>query len=336
MKKRCSNIIANNIIDEMYNDSTLFCWNNSKSKFYLQLMPSNIKKKISILLKDEVQSNITMKLKYNYQALFIIFWHSPTRKDKYIKTLNEILYAAMWILYNEFNHSSEYQYYIRIIINYRAIIHQCKSIEDYKKYAISSKKELKFIASAFTPSTTYFFRDNLDSEITAIIPKVKEKLKILIIWCSTWSEVYSVTYILHKLDIPFQLLATDINEKALLYAKNGIYDYNIINQINNQARISELFTHKWEVRKRYRTNIVFKQLNIIKDTTNHIYDIIIARNIIKYFNEADKNLCFQKIWNILKSNWILIVWTQKGTNKDINPKKYIKCYKIWDYSYQLI
>ena len=64
------------------------------------------------------------------------------------------------------------------------------------------------------------------------------------------------------------------------------------------------------------------------------FDLIIARNIIKYFNNKKQALILNNITKVISMNWLLMVWIQDWSNKDIDPWKYISLQKIGKYTYK--
>lgn len=57
------------------------------------------------------------------------------------------------------------------------------------------------------------------------------------------------------------------------------------------------------------------------------FDLIIAGNIIKYFNNNKQALILNNITKVLSMNWLLMIWIQDWSNKDIDPWKYISLKK---------
>lgn len=306
----------------------------AKQKFYINT--SNIKTTLETFLIQH----------YKYSKSFIntshpnliSFLKSAVFFDNHIQIIDNILIDLMGISFFSFNLNPNYQKYIRAIIDYRIITTPIKSINEYSQYIKRNKKERNLLIWYLTPSTSYFFRDNLLKEIALIsshLTKHKD-LRILVLWCSTWSEVCSLTYALQTANIiSYKILATDINIHTLKYAENGYYEDWLIATLPTDIA-KDLFDQNY-ISDKYKQNIIFQQLDILNLNSLFLgqkFDLIIARNIIKYFNNKKQALILNNITKVLSMNWLLMVWIQDWSNKDIDPWKYISLQKIGKYTYK--
>ena len=150
-------------------------------------------------------------------------------------------------------------------------------------------------------TVTEMFRD--PTFYKALKEKVLKRLatypfiKIWIAGCATGEEVYSVAILLHEAGLLERsvIYATDINQKSLQHAQEGIYSLahmksyteNYLKAGGNNS-FSEYFTAKYEgalFNKALKTNVVFSSHNLATDKSFNEFQLIICRNVLIYFNQ---------------------------------------------------
>jgi chemotaxis protein methyltransferase CheR len=122
-------------------------------------------------------------------------------------------------------------------------------------------------------------------------------LKIWIAGCATGEEVYSVAILLSECGLLQRsiIYATDINQKSLRIAKEGLYAIanmkahteNYIKAGGNRS-FSEYYKAKYDsvlFDKSLRQNIVFSPHNLTVDRSFNEFQLIICRNVLIYFNQ---------------------------------------------------
>ncbi len=126
-------------------------------------------------------------------------------------------------------------------------------------------------------------------------------IKIWIAGCATGEEVYSIAILLEEEGLLNRtvIYATDINQKSLQIAKDGIYDIEKMKNhtINYQKSggknsFSEYYKAKYNsvmFNKSLKTNIVFSPHNLAIDKSFNEFQLIICRNVLIYFNQQLQN-----------------------------------------------
>ncbi len=180
--------------------------------------------------------------------------------------------------------------------------------------------ELLALLNEITIGETCFFRNQpqLDAVRDVVIPKIIEartKLPIrrLRIWsagCSTGEESYTLAMLfleespgrLH--DWRFEILATDLNERSLTHAKEGLYGSYSTRKLNTYYR-EKYFSPEGEQLKVLpvvRKHVNFMRLNLSEDACMALMksvDIIFCCNVLIYFNLASKGRVIQHFYNKL-------------------------------------
>ena len=213
---------------------------------------------------------------------------------------------------------------------------------DFTNYALPSIKrriahysrqnkitDLKALKSSLLSDASIFedFVQSLSVTVTALFrdpafySSLREKvlnrlgtypvLKIWVAGCATGEEVYSVAILLHEAGLLQRSLiyATDINNKSLSTAKEGIYNianmqaYTINYQnAGGQKSLSEYYTAHYNAvlfNRLLKKNIVFAHHNLAVDRFFNEFQLIICRNVLIYFNQHLQNKVFHLFYDSL-------------------------------------
>lgn len=157
----------------------------------------------------------------------------------------------------------------------------------------------------FTVNVTEMFRDPMFYR--SLRENVLKRLatypfiKVWIAGCSTGEEIYSMAILLKEeclLDRTV-IYATDINQKALQTAKEGIYRMNLMKSYTSnyqnaggKSSFSGYYSAKYDsvlIDKSLKQNIVFAIHNLAVDTSFNEFQLILCRNVLIYFNQSLQN-----------------------------------------------
>ncbi len=186
----------------------------------------------------------------------------------------------------------------------------CSKLEDDKAYL---RKLLDFL----TINVSEFFRDihlfnKLESVVLPDLIKNNRDLKIWSAGCSRGQEPYTIAMMLES-QIPkvhYRILATDIDEGALRYARaGGPYTKEDIRNIPEKF-INRHITKKddkFVVKPGLQERIEFQQQNLLRDRFEVNFDLIICRNVTIYFTEEAKHALNIKFHQSLKDNGTLFI-----------------------------
>ena len=149
-------------------------------------------------------------------------------------------------------------------------------------------------------NVTSFFRDT-DAFLllkNTILPKLikskvtGETLRNWVSACATGEEVYSIVMLLfeikaeNKLDIHFQIFASDLSTDAIAAARRGEYTTAQVAKVNPE-RLERFFTktkNKYCILKALRDVCVFAHHNILNDPPFSRMDFISCRNMLIYLD----------------------------------------------------
>lgn len=183
----------------------------------------------------------------------------------------------------------------------------------------SDRKLLKRVLDAMMTTETLWFRDGIpwtvleEEVLPAVIARNKQD-RTLNLWCaatSTGQEPYTVAMILREkfpelLHWKVRFISTDINEQALARAREGLYGKLEVSRGLPEPMLRRYFEpcgDRWQVERRLRDSVEFRQLNLI-DTWPNLprMDIVFMRNVLIYFDVETKQTVLRKVRQILKKD----------------------------------
>ena len=183
--------------------------------------------------------------------------------------------------------------------------HKISSISELAKHLVKEESFFEEFVQEITINVTEMFRD--PPFFKSLREKAVERLatypffKIWIAGCSTGEEVYSMAIMLKEEGLLERsvIYATDINQKALQQAKEGIMSLDLMqNYTSNYLKaggkksFSDYYRAKYNgamLDKSLKQNIVFSMHNLAVDSSFNEFQMILCRNVMIYFNQALQN-----------------------------------------------
>ncbi|PZE21945.1 CheR family methyltransferase [Paenibacillus xerothermodurans] len=195
--------------------------------------------------------------------------------------------------------------------------------------AMTKDKELFYeFLDRMTINVSEFWRNANRWQVLekTFLPEMLHKSRKLKCWsaaCSTGEEPYTLAMILAELGAlkDAQLLATDIDDGALGKAKQGIYSDRAIRDVprNYLSKYYKQENLTYLVSDQLKKGIRFQKQNLLTDTFDTQFDLIICRNVMIYFTEEAKQLLYHKFAKALKPGGILFVGS---TEQIFSPTQY--------------
>ncbi len=206
------------------------------------------------------------------------------------------------------------------------------NFESYLVYLNENNFELDILIDSLTINVSEFFRNPLVYDYisdvlfpTLISLKINKSNNSLRIWsagCATGEEPYSIAIILDSLqkrinsNININIIATDIDQKSIQKAKEGIYSQSVLKNVKYHF-IDEYFIKKngyFEIKDEIKKMVSFSFYDLL-DTHSYAppdsmfgdFDLILCRNVIIYFQEHKQNVIFEKLARSLVVNGFLVL-----------------------------
>lgn len=179
------------------------------------------------------------------------------------------------------------------------------TLQDLGRILLKDETVFEQFVQDITVNVTEMFRD--PTFYKTLREKVVDRLatypfiKIWIAGSSTGEEIYSIAILLKEEGLLKRsvIYATDINQKALQTAKEGIYP---IGQMKNYTTnyikaggkysFSDYYTAKYNavlLDKSLKQNIVFSAHNLAADKSFNEFQLILCRNVLIYFSQGLQN-----------------------------------------------
>jgi chemotaxis protein methyltransferase CheR len=223
-----------------------------------------------------------------------------------------------------------------------------KSYAEYIEYVFSKKgqmEELINMIDEVSTNKTDFFREPAHFQYLTeyVLPGIMDsplKYKKLKIWsagCSSGEEVYTLGIVLNEArktypNLDYNICGTDISNKMLQHAQQGIYKEDRVQNIPMAMKKSYFLKSKDPSNKlvrvvpALRSKARFARLNFMDPSynVNETFDIIFCRNVLIYFDRAAQEKVINKLCRHLDvGGYFFLGHSESITNIDV-PLKQIK------------
>jgi len=232
-------------------------------------------------------------------------------KEKLLDTLRELIYKLTGNYYPD-ERLKMLEYKVSGMI--KEMISSGKKLEDIVDQIIKNEETQKKLINLITVPETRFFRETEQLEIIRkyILPKLEEPLAIASIGCSTGEEAYTMAMILKEEKIRGRITGMDINELALIKAKEGTYSKKALSQIPlSYRKYIEEDENYIKIKDEIKSMVDFKRANLINrkdfERFSGHFHIVMCRNVLIYFDKHSKKKALENINVSLKDRGYLVL-----------------------------
>lgn len=188
------------------------------------------------------------------------------------------------------------------------------TLEEYSRLITRDDTVRTKFLDYITINVTEFFRNKdifIDFE-TVLTNNLITKFKDIKVWsaaCSIGAEPYSLAIILDKNNIKSKekIIATDIDEKILKRAKEGVFKDFEIKNIDDKD-LDKYFRKKddkYYINANIKNMVNFKKHDLILDNYEKGFHAIICRNVTIYFKNEAKDEIYKKFNESLVQGGVL-------------------------------
>ncbi|HKP92843.1 MAG TPA: PAS domain S-box protein [Chthoniobacterales bacterium] len=211
----------------------------------------------------------------------------------------------------------------------RMQVNLIESIPDYLAFLRKHPGEPAALLQDLLIGVTHFFRDqDAFAALEANIPQLfaaktkEEQVRAWVVGCATGEEAYSVAMLLSEYAERFeeapgiQVFATDIDEQALVEARDGRYPLTIEADVS-QERLRHFFTKEegsYQVRKSLREKVLFAAHNFLGDAPFSRMDLVSCRNLLIYLGGKAQEQAFEVFHFALRSAGLLFIGGSESNN----------------------
>ena len=216
------------------------------------------------------------------------------------------------------------------------------SISQLQHKVLHERAAFKKLVQSLSIPVTEMFRD------PSVFKMFREKVVPLLrtypyirIWhagCSTGEEVYSMAILLHEEGLyeKSRIYATDMNERSLQQAKEGVYGIEKMKlytknylEAGGTRAFSEYYTARYNsvmFHPFLRKNIIFAEHNLATDRSFNEFNVIFCRNVMIYFNDELRRHVHGLFYESLSRLGVLVL----GSKESIHFSGYSEDYEPMD------
>jgi chemotaxis protein methyltransferase CheR len=184
-------------------------------------------------------------------------------------------------------------------------------------------KELEALFQYLTIHVTEFFRNPSAFHFleNRVLPRLLtehsgyEKFNIWSVGCSSGEEPYSLAIVVnrvlkeHGLSMPFQVLATDVDKKVIVKAREGLYKPAALKNLDG-GHVRKYFQRRdglMQVTEEIRELVVFQVANVLTDSPRTMQSLIVCRNLLIYFSRENQEKVITGFSNKLREGGHLML-----------------------------
>ena len=177
---------------------------------------------------------------------------------------------------------------------------------------------------AMATHETFFFRDGtpfnlFEKRVLPALISARQSTRALRIWCAACSsgqEPYSLAILLQEAAARLsgwrlEIVATDMSEGILGKARSGIYSSFEVKRGLSEDRLKRWFTPEgtnWRVSPALQQMVTFKPHNLLAGAAGlGAFDVIFCRNVLIYFDVAQKRTILQQLSRVLNRDGALFL-----------------------------
>jgi chemotaxis protein methyltransferase CheR len=216
------------------------------------------------------------------------------------------------------------------------------SFGEYFEFAKGDKsgEEMVSLLNRLTTNYTYFMREreHFDFYRNTILPWIDKELgvKDLRVWCagcSTGQEPYTLALLTLEYLGPnaagwdHTILASDISDKALAAAKNGLYPKSDFSEMPSEW-IRKYFTpydeNQYAAGEKLKKSLAFRRFNLLdKFSFRKPFQTIFCRNVMIYFDVSTKNTLINKYYDALLPGGYLLIGHSESLSGCTHKFRYV-------------
>lgn len=192
---------------------------------------------------------------------------------------------------------------------------QCSTLDQFWDFLSKSQDNVQWFQDKLAINVSELFRNpekwrEIESTILPELLKRSSTLKVWSAGCSYGAEAHTLATIFEaKFPGRHQIIGTDIDQEALTQARKGEFNDADMRSVPAEWRTKH-FTKSgavWTANPEIRKYCTFKTGDLLKDSRESGYDLIMCRNVVIYFTDEAKDKLYERFFAALKPGGILFV-----------------------------
>ncbi len=228
---------------------------------------------------------------------------SEERREEHVneaaeRALREIMIILRTRTAHDFRHYKRATVLRRI--ERRLQVNGITDLQAYRDHLHLHPEETQALLQDMLISVTNFFRDKEAFDVLEreVLPQLfegrgdQDRIRVWSVGCATGEEAYSLAMLLQERSLKspegtsFQVFATDIDERAISFARTGLFPDSILADVT-PARVRQFFSKDaahYRVKKELREHMLFAHHNVLSDPPFSRLDLICCRNLLIYLD----------------------------------------------------
>jgi chemotaxis protein methyltransferase CheR len=167
----------------------------------------------------------------------------------------------------------------------------------------------------------HFFRALREEVLPALAAAGRRPVRIWSAACSSGQEPYSIAMTVHHhfpgLWEQTEILATDLSDRMLDRARNGVYSQLEVNRGLPAPMLVRYFAEEgadWRIDPELGKRITFQQFNLTQEWPDRPgMDVVFVRNVLLYFDNETRREVLGRVRHLLRPDGILILGAAEAT-----------------------
>ncbi len=209
----------------------------------------------------------------------------------------------------------------------RLQVNGLSDLPSYLDYLRANTGESLALLQDLLISVTNFFRDKtafeaLEMALPALLrdKTAGQQIRAWVSGCATGEEAYSLAMILaeyvgsHDSSLKVQVFATDIDDGAIAFAREGLYPTSIVADVSPE-RLSRFFVAeqgRYRIRKDLRETVLFASHNLLRDSPFSTLDLVSCRNLLIYFGTQAQESALRTFHFALRPGGMLLLGSSES------------------------
>lgn len=220
------------------------------------------------------------------------------------------------------------------------------NFRDYYNFIINDKsgEALSELANSISTNHTFFYRekDHFEFFLSTALPEIvsiakEQRSTDLRIWsagCSSGEEPYNLMMLMLEYfgrdynKWTAGVLATDISEKALDFARRAVYSNDRVRYLPVEYKnryLKKVNKDEWEVIDQIKKDVVFRRFNLMNEVFpfKKQFHSIFCRNVMIYFDEPTRIKLVNKFYDLLLPGGYLFIGHSETLKRETHKFQFV-------------
>jgi two-component system CheB/CheR fusion protein len=268
----------------------------------------------------------------------------PESEKKFENVVQKILYRIRKHTGHDFTHYKRST--IRRRIDRRMAVNQINDLEEYEALLERKPEEIDELFRDLLINVTQFFRDAeawdelREHAVKPLLDNIgdRDQVRAWVTGCATGEEAYSLAMLLFEeiehrgLNLRVKIFGTDINERAITRAREGVYPESITQDVDKQRlrRFFEKTARSYTVKPLLREALVFAVHDVTRDPPFSRLDLACCRNLLIYMDSSLQKEVLPMLHYALRDEGYLFLGTSEGIGDNTDLFRTVSSkYKIY-------